>query len=62
MWPLYLVGVVGGQEMNVLLMGMEVVEQKGNTNTPLDQSELQMVHTGALVQCTLAHWYGAQFG
>ena len=27
-------GVVGGQKMNVLLMWVEVAEQKGNTNTP----------------------------
>ena len=26
-------GVVGGQKMNVLLMGLEMAEQKGRTNT-----------------------------
>ena len=52
------VGVVGGQEVNVLLMGMEAAEQKGKTNTPLIRvnytacvGTLSMIGYTTLVQC-----------
>ena len=58
---IYWVGVVGGQKMNVLLMWVEVAEQKGNTNTPskwiAPMLPLSVLHYICTVQ-NATPWYG----